>query len=415
MSNDLGAVIKVVGVGGGGSNAVDRMVEMGVRGVEFIAMNTDIQVLDRSTAHKKIQIGTALTKGLGAGGDPGVGKDAAEETKQEIRKNLEGADMVFITAGMGGGTGTGAAPVVADICKELGALTVGVVTRPFGFEGARRARLAAEGVDQLTQRVDTIITIPNERLLNVVDRKTSLKDSFRIADDVLRQAVQGISDIICIAGDINVDFADVRRVMEGAGPAVMGIGHGMGEQRAIQAAQSATSSRLLEHSIVGAKGLLVNITADEDFGLAELDEAMSHLRGLTDDEEAAIYMGLVTDNSLKGEVRITVVATRFMEEPRKARVQAQPSGSNYAAARPVEPVATPEPATAAPVEDVKPAEPREEESLGARHKISPKDIWDKFTNETKKAQDEQVAPEGDDESEIDLPTFLREHRKKKDS
>lgn len=305
------AIIKVVGVGGGGSNAVNRMIESGIKGVEFIAMNSDTQVLDLSSAPKKVQLGGSLTRGLGAGGNPEVGKASAEESKNEIRKVLEGSDMVFITAGMGGGTGTGAAPVIADLAREIGALTVGVVTRPFTFEGPKRAKLADKGVTSLMGRVDTIITIPNDKLLNVVERRTSLLDAFRVADDVLRQGVQGISDIITVPGQINVDFADVRAIMSNAGPALMGIGYGVGEQRALQAAQSATSSPLLEQTIHGARGLLVNITSNDDMTLAEANEAMEYIRGLCDGEDANIILGMVVDPTLEDQVRITVLATGF--------------------------------------------------------------------------------------------------------
>lgn len=305
------AMIKVVGVGGGGSNAVNRMIESGIHGVEFIAMNTDVQVLDLATAPKKVQLGANLTRGLGAGGNPEIGKSAAEESRNEIRKALEGADMVFVTAGMGGGTGTGAAPVIADLAREIGALTVAVVTRPFSFEGPRRSRLAEQGVTSLMGRVDTIITIPNDRLLSVVERKTTLMDAFRVADDVLRQGVQGISDIITIPGQINVDFADVRAVMTDAGPALMGIGYGVGEQRALQAAQSATNSPLLEQTIHGAKGLLVNVTSSEDLTLAEANEALLYIQGMCDEEEANIFFGTVVDPAMDGTVRVTVLATGF--------------------------------------------------------------------------------------------------------
>ena len=305
------AVIKVVGVGGGGGNAVERMIESGIKGVEFIAMNTDVQVLDLSSASKKVQLGINSTRGLGAGGNPEQGKIAAEESKSEIRKALDGADMVFITAGMGGGTGTGAAPVVAEIAQELGALTVGVVTRPFKFEGPKRERLAGAGVDSLMGRCDTIITIPNDKLLNVVEKKTTLSEAFRVADDVLRQGVQGISDIITIPGQINVDFADVRAIMKDAGPALMGIGYGVGEHRALQAAQGATSSPLLEQTIHGAKGLLVNITSSDDLTLAETSEAMEYIQSLCDQEEVNIIFGTVVDSSLESTVRITVLATEF--------------------------------------------------------------------------------------------------------
>ena len=305
------AVIKVIGVGGGGSNAVNRMIEAGIQGVEFIAMNTDVQVLDLSGASRKVQLGASLTRGLGAGGNPEIGKNAAEESKNEVRKVLENSDMVFITAGMGGGTGTGAAPVVADMAREIGALTVAVVTRPFQFEGPRRSRLADQGVTALMGRVDTIITIPNDRLISVVERKTTLKEAFRVADDVLRQGVQGISDIITIPGNINVDFADVRAVMSDAGPALMGIGYGVGDQRAVQAAQSATNSPLLEQTIHGAKGLLVNITSSEDLTLSEVSEAMDYIHQLCDAAEANIFFGTVVDPEMDGSVRLTVLATGF--------------------------------------------------------------------------------------------------------
>ncbi|MBI3721049.1 MAG: cell division protein FtsZ, partial [Fimbriimonas ginsengisoli] len=310
-NNLANALIKVIGVGGGGLNAVNRMIEAGIHGVEFIAMNTYVQVLDLSTAELKVQLGADATRGLGAGGNPEVGKRAAEESKNEIRKAIEGADMVFITAGMGGGTGTGAAPVIADLAPEIGALTVAVVTRPFSFEGPRRAKMAEQGVTSLMGRVDTIITIPNDRLMNVVERRTTLVDAFRVADDVLRQGVQGISDIITIPGQINVDFADVRAVMSDAGPALMGIGYGVGDQRALQAAQSATNSALLEQTINGATGLLVNVTSGEDLTLSEANEAMQYIQQLCDAEEANIFFGTVVDPSMEGSVRVTVLATGF--------------------------------------------------------------------------------------------------------
>ncbi len=305
------AVIKVIGVGGGGSNAVNRMIETGIQGVEFIAMNTDIQVLQQSAASTKIQLGLNLTRGLGAGGNPEVGKNAAEESKNEIRKILEGSDMVFVTAGMGGGTGTGAAPVIAELAQEIGALAVAVVTRPFGFEGPRRAKLAESGVAELMAHVDTLITIPNDRLINVVEKRTTLLEAFRVADDILRQGVQGISDIITIPGQINVDFADVRAVMKDAGPALMGIGYGTGEHRAVQAAQAAISSPLLENTIHGAKGLLVNMTGSDDLTLTEAAEAMQYISELCDSEEANVYFGTVVDPKMQGQVRITVLATGF--------------------------------------------------------------------------------------------------------
>jgi cell division protein FtsZ len=384
------AVIKVIGVGGGGSNAVHRMIESGIQGVEFIAMNTDVQVLDLSTASKKVQLGTALTRGLGAGGNPEVGKAAAEESKQEIRKVLEGADMVFITGGMGGGTGTGAAPVIAELAREIGALTVAVVTRPFGFEGPRRSRLAEQGVTSLMGRVDTIITIPNDRLLNVVERKTTLMDAFRVADDVLRQGVQGISDIITIPGQINVDFADVRAVMSNAGPALMGIGYGVGDQRALQAAQSATNSPLLEQTIHGAKGLLVNITSSEDLTLAEANEAMQYIQQLCDAEDVNIYFGTVVDSSMDGTVRVTVLATGFNPY--------SPEGRKAVSASFTAPTPAPVPPTPAP--RVEPPQPAPDVVSQSRDRIPQRSVIEPDTT--------QVF----DESDLDIPAFIRDHRQK---
>ncbi len=302
------AQIKVIGIGGGGTNAVNRMIEAGLVGVDFCAMNTDVQVLEISAAEKKVQLGENLTRGLGAGGNPQIGRSAAEESKNEIMKVLEGADMVFITAGMGGGTGTGAAPVVAQLAKEMGALTVAVVTKPFNFEGPRRMQIAEEGVANLREHVDTLIVIPNERLLSVVEKRTTLVEAFRAADDILRQGVQGISDIITIPGLINVDFADVKTIMSNAGPALMGIGTGSGEHRAREAAERATSSPLLETSIDGAQRVLVNITSGSDMTLQELSEAAAVIQSLCDLENAHIIYGHVLDPKMEGEVKITVLA-----------------------------------------------------------------------------------------------------------
>lgn len=306
-----GATIKVVGIGGGGTNAVNRMVDCGVSGVQFCAMNTDLQVLEASLADEKLQLGASLTKGLGAGGDPEVGRNAAEESKQEIKRVLEGADMVFITAGMGGGTGTGAAPLVAQLSRELGALTVGVVTKPFSFEGPKRARAAEEGIESLRDKVDTIIVIPNDRLLSVTEKKATLMEAFRMADDVLRQGVQGISDIITIPGMINVDFADVKAVMSDAGSALMGIGYATGEQRAVDAAQAAISSPLLESTIEGARGVLLNITGGPDLTLSEVYEAAEVIFKATDEREANIIFGTVINERFEGAVQVTVLATGF--------------------------------------------------------------------------------------------------------
>lgn len=302
------ATIKVIGVGGAGSNAVNRMIREGVQGVHFIAMNTDVQALATSLAPKKIQLGSELTRGLGAGGYPEVGEKSALESEEIIREELQDVDMVFITAGMGGGTGTGAAPVVARIAKEMGILTVGVVTKPFGFEGPKRKKLAHDGAEKLRDSVDTLITVPNDRLTEVVQRKATMQEAFAEADDVLRQGVQGISDIILLPGTINVDFADVRSVMSNAGVALMGLGRGVGDQRARLAAQAAANSPLLETNIQGAKRLLVNITAGDDFSIGEAHEAMEYILQFTDAEDAEIIMGHVRKENTDGEVTITLLA-----------------------------------------------------------------------------------------------------------
>ncbi len=305
------AVIKVVGIGGGGTNAVNRMVEAGVKGVEFIAVNTDAQALLMSDADYKVHVGVGLTKGLGAGADPDVGFQAAEENRAEIKEALQGADMVFITAGEGGGTGTGAAPVIAQIAKEeIGALTVAVVTRPFAFEGRKRALQAEEGIKRLRDMVDTLIIIPNDRLLQVAEKKTSILDAFRIADDVLRQGTQGITDLITVPGLINLDFADVRTVMQDAGSALMGIGVAAGDNRAHEAAKAAISSPLLESSIEGAQGVLLSISGGSDLGLFEVNEAAEVVAAAAH-PEANIIFGAVIDDSLMDQIRVTVIATGF--------------------------------------------------------------------------------------------------------
>src|SRR3990172_9120207 len=304
------AAIKVVGVGGGGSNAVNRMISAGLRGVEYIAINTDAQALALSSADKKIHIGAKITKGLGAGGDPNIGRQAAEESKDDLHEALAGADMVFITAGMGGGTGTGGAPVIAELARDLNALTIGVVTRPFGFEGKRRATTAEDGVRMLKQKVNTLITIPNDRLLQIIDRQATVIEAFRTADDVLRQGVQGIADLITIPGLINLDFADVRAIMAEAGSALIGIGVASGEDRATRAAQAAISSPLLETSMEGARGVLINITGGTDLGLMEVSEAAQIVRDAADGE-ANIIFGAVIDDKARDEGRITVIATGF--------------------------------------------------------------------------------------------------------
>ncbi len=307
------ANIKVVGVGGGGVNAVNRMIQSGLEGVEFLAVNTDAQALFSSKANVRINIGRATTRGLGAGANPQIGQKAAEESSEELKQALAGADMVFVTCGLGGGTGTGAAPVIAEIAKGLGALVIGVVTKPFGFEGQRRNVQALDGYDRLKEKVDTLITIPNDKILSIIDKKTPLLEAFSIVDEVLNQGVQGVSDLITLPGLINVDFADVRSVMENAGSALMGIGYGSGENRAIEAARAAIDSPLLELSIAGAKGLLFNITGGTDLSMFEVDEAA---RIITEacDPEANIIFGATINENYTGEIKITVVATGFNEE-----------------------------------------------------------------------------------------------------
>ncbi|MFZ0089039.1 MAG: cell division protein FtsZ [Solirubrobacteraceae bacterium] len=314
------AVIKVVGVGGGGTNAVNRMVDAGLRGVEFVACNTDAQALAMCDADIKLNIGHQLTKGLGAGADPDVGHGAAAESRDDIKEALKGADMVFVTAGEGGGTGTGAAPVIAEIAKnEIGALTVGVVTRPFSFEGTQRARQADDGIQHLRENVDTLIVIPNEKLLTIVERRTTILDAFREADNVLRQGVQGITDLITIPGLINLDFADVRTIMFEAGSALMGIGTAGGENRAAEAAKVAISSPLLEQSVEGATGILLNITGGHDLGLFEVNEAAEMVQSAADSNSNIIF-GAVIDDALGDEVRVTVIATGFDQGRGPARV-----------------------------------------------------------------------------------------------
>jgi cell division protein FtsZ len=311
-------MIKVVGVGGGGTNAVNRMVDEGLKGVEFIAVNTDAQALQMSDADLKIHIGREATRGLGAGADPEVGLAAAQESRDELKESLKGADMIFITAGEGGGTGTGGAPVVAGLAQELDALTVGVVTKPFAFEGRLRAERAEVGIQELRDRVDTLIVIENDRLLQVVEKKTSVVDAFRMADDVLRQGVQGVTDLITVPGLVNLDFADVRTIMREAGSALMGIGVASGENRAAEAARTAVSSPLLETSIEGATGILLNISGPPGIGLFEVNEAAEVVTSAAD-QNANVIFGAVIDESLGDEVRVTVIATGFGERRRRRR------------------------------------------------------------------------------------------------
>ena len=322
------ALIRVVGVGGAGSNAVNRMIRAELLGVEFIAVNTDAQALVKSHAPTRIRIGDAISRGLGAGGDSAVGERAAHEDLENLRKALDGSDLVFVTAGMGGGTGSGAAPVVAKVAKDLGALTIGIVTKPFEFEGKRRAAVAHAAAEELRKYVDTLIVIPNERLLNVVSRQTSMEDSFRIADDVLRQAVQGVSDVITVPGIINLDFADVRSIMKEAGSALMGIGRASGENRARAAAELAILSPLLELDIQGATGVLVNVAASSTVTLHEVNEAINHITERAD-PEANIIFGTSLDETLADEVQITVIATGFAGNARSQSSAAAPQRSEY--------------------------------------------------------------------------------------
>jgi cell division protein FtsZ len=344
------ALIKVVGVGGGGSNAVNRMIRAELMGVEFIAVNTDAQALLMSDAPHKLRIGDKITKGLGAGADPSVGRKSAEDDSEKLYEALKEADMVFVTAGMGGGTGTGAAPIIAEIAKDIGALTVAVVTKPFQFEGSKRRLLAEQGINDLVDKVDTLITIPNDRLLQVVEKRTTMTDAFRIVDDVLRQGVQGISDLITVPGLINLDFADVKTIMTNAGSALMGIGHGSGEARAADAARQAIMSPLLEQSIDGARGVLFTITGGPDLTLFEVNEAAEIIHAAAD-PEANIIFGAVIDERMASDVKISVIATGF-DQNRPLRRIDQPIYKRQveprAAERPVAEQKTPVAATVAP-------------------------------------------------------------------
>ena len=345
--NNYLAVIKVVGVGGGGTNAVNRMIEEGIRGVEFVAVNTDAQALAISDADIKVHIGTDITKGLGAGANPEVGKEAAEDSRDEIKAALAGADMVFITAGEGGGTGTGAAPVVADIAKnDVGALTVGVVTKPFSFEGRRRYGSAADGIKTLSENVDTLIVIPNDRLLDLSEKKTTMLEAFRMADDVLCQGTQGITDLITVPGLINLDFADVCTIMKGAGSAMMGIGIAAGDNRAADAATEAISSRLLESSIEGATRVVLSIAGNKDLGIQEINEA-ADLVAKNVDPDANIIFGTVVDESLGDQVRVTVIATGFNDSNVQQQLPTLNTQSTSRPSRPAQPQPT-RPVTAQP-------------------------------------------------------------------
>ncbi|WP_413380020.1 cell division protein FtsZ [Alkalihalobacillus sp. 1P02AB] len=372
MDMDQLAQIKVIGVGGGGSNAVNRMIENGLQGVDFIAVNTDAQALHLSKAEAKLQLGGKLTRGLGAGANPDIGKKAAEESREHLEEVLQGSDMVFITAGMGGGTGTGAAPVIAEVAKELGALTVGVVTRPFTFEGRKRQTQAAAGIEALKEKVDTLIVIPNDRLLEIVDKNTPMLEAFREADNVLRQGVQGISDLIAVPGLINLDFADVKTIMSEKGSALMGIGIATGENRAAEAAKKAISSPLLETSVDGAQGVLMNITGGSNLSLYEVHEAAEIVSAASDSEVNMIFGSVISEN-LKDEIVVTVIATGF-EDVESKTPHHRPSPSKMVKQK-----------------------PRQEE---------PQQKEPRFNQ----AQSQPSTPNDEPADTLDIPTFLRNRR-----
>lgn len=374
------ATLKVIGVGGGGNNAVNRMIDEGMQNVEFIAINTDGQALNLSKAESKIQIGEKLTRGLGAGANPEIGKKAAEESREQIEDAIQGADMVFVTAGMGGGTGTGAAPVVAKIAKEMGALTVGVVTRPFSFEGRKRQTQAAAGVEQMKAAVDTLIVIPNDRLLDIVDKSTPMMEAFKEADNVLRQGVQGISDLIAVSGEVNLDFADVKTIMTDKGSALMGIGVSSGENRAVDAAKKAISSPLLEVSIVGAQGVLMNITGGENLSLFEAQEAADIVQDAADEDVNMIF-GTVINPELEDEIIITVIATGFNEKSVARET-----------VRPAQVERTPQP----------------------RQTFEEADIVDENNFETSRPSfDEEPRVRREEKNDTDVPSFIRGRRSRR--
>lgn len=399
------AVIRVVGVGGGGSNTVQRMINSKMRGVEFVAINTDSQALANNDAAIKIQIGKETTRGLGSGADPEVGRRSAEENKEDIYETLKGSDMVFVTCGMGGGTGTGASPFVAEIAKELGALTVGVVTKPFAFEGQRRRKVADLGIQDLKDRVDTLITIPNDRLLQVIDKKTSLFDAFGVVDDVLRQGVQGISDLITLPGIINLDFADVKAVMQDAGSALMGIGRASGDNRAIEAARAAIESPLLELTIDGAKGILFSIAGGTDLGMYEIDEAAKAITEAAD-PDANIIFGTIIDEAMQGEVKITVVATGFEQDNNKQTNRRFPFANSATMGGPVlrqqeNPYAAPQPEM--PQQPMyQPQQPMyEQPRQNGYQPQQPNPMYQPQPQQPLRQEPEEQ------EEELDVPTFIR--------
>ena len=408
------AKIKVIGIGGGGGNAVNRMIDARMRGIEFVAANTDLQALRKCRAGTKQQLGEALTRGLGAGGDPEIGRKSALEDTERMLELLEGADMVFLTAGLGGGTGTGAAPIIASLAAEIGALTVAVVTKPFVFEGRRRMELADQGLEELRSAVDTLITIPNERLLNFVERGTPLSEAFRIADDVLRQAVQGISDLITVPGEVNVDFADVKSVMTGMGMALMGTGIAKGEGRALEAAQRAISSPLLEEaSIDGAQGVLINISGGADLTLHEVAEAAQVVSEAVD-PGANIISGMVIDESMEEEMKVTVIATGFNQpagrpaaaQSRVVTMEEEPffTPRSEPAPAPLQPAQSAQPAKTAPAAPAAPAAPTAEPIAEEAEEIP---FYRKVIAQTQGEDPNGYGPNWSNVDDFDIPTVLR--------
>lgn len=411
------AKIKVVGVGGGGGNAVNRMVEKGIKGVDFVAVNTDVQALHYNKANEKIHIGKSVTKGLGAGMNPEMGRTSAEESQNEIRDALKDSDMVFITCGLGGGTGTGASPVVAEIARDLGALTVGVITRPFSFEGGQRKKIGERGFSELADKVDTIITISNDKLLQVIEKDTSLLEAFLVADDILRQGVQGIAEVITMPGIVNADFADVRTVMSSAGSALMGIGEAGGENRAVEAAKAAISSPLLDMSIEGAKGVVFTISGGTSLGMNEVNEAAKIITASTD-EEATVIFGAVIDENLKDEVKITVIATGFDNDGAGAKTEGAYTPSNFIEEEQKKDLMSSysEDGLSDKGEDTWNEKGSTEEKEEKKDKKSKKSKDNKIFSSVEEAQSQPVSEnnkdnEEEEEDELSVPAFIRKKMK----
>ena len=404
------AQIKVIGVGGGGGNAVNRIIEAGLGGVEFIAVNTDAQVLTLSKARTRVRIGDKLTRGLGAGGNPEIGKKAAEESSDELYEVLRGADLVFVTCGMGGGTGTGAAPVIAQVARELGALTIGVVTRPFSFEGARRMQSAEHGIEELKSKVDTLIVIPNDRLFQLIDKRAPFNEAFRMADDVLRQGIQGISELITVPGLINLDFADVRTIMSEGGAALMAIGTASGEDRARKAAEAAISSNLLEVTIDGARGILFNVTGGPDMSLFEVNEAASIIRE-TAHADVNLIFGAVIDDNMRDQIRITVIATGFERTPGmigRASTVTPTAAASRPAARPAAPSApTPQPRPPALPENPAPRQQSAPVSSPPPQAPAPRPATAPPVQPAPRPAEPRESSNPYNSDDLDIPTFLR--------